>query len=79
MSITAHDIENEAQHLLADKTWKGHLILGSIILIIAGVISSPVFTLIRSLLEVVLAVGGISLLCYAGYQYYQIQKTKDGE
>lgn len=64
----------EAQKLLDDKTWKGHLILGSIALLLAGVVSSPVFTLVRGLLELILGLGGLFYIGWALYQWYLLQE-----
>jgi hypothetical protein len=76
MTLNRKDFEQEAQQLLADKTWKGHVILGVIILIVAAVVSSPVFVLVRALLEIVLTLGGLGLVGWGIYQYMQAKEIK---
>ena len=76
MSINQQDISQEASKLLKDKSWKGHLTLGIVLIIVGGIIASPVFAIISALLEAVLVIGGIALVCWAGYQYYQLQEKK---
>jgi uncharacterized membrane protein len=74
MSLGRQDFEQEAKRLVADKSWKGHLTLGIIVIIVGGLVSSPVFTMIRALLELLLVVGGLFLIGWAIYQYIQAQE-----
>lgn len=76
MALNRTDFEQEAKQLLADKTWKGHVILGIIILIIGAIVSSPVFVLVRALLEFALTIGGLALIGWGIYQYIQAKEIK---
>lgn len=74
MAINRQEVEGETRRMIANKTWKGRLIQGLVALFLAGLISSPVFTLVRALLEVLLGAGGIVLIGWALYQWYLLQE-----
>ena len=76
MAITSKDLREAATRLAQDKTWKGHLVLGIILLLIAAVVSSPLFIIVRELLVLILGLGGFVLIGWAIYQYVQSQEKK---
>lgn len=76
MGITRRDIEQETETLINDKTYKGHLTLGIITLIIGGVISSPLFIIVRAIFEFILLFGGLFLIGWAVYQYVRTQEKR---
>lgn len=76
MSINRQDVEQEAAKILADRSWKGHLTMGIVFLVIWAIVSSPLFTLLRAILELILVFGGIGFILWALYQYFQLQEKK---
>ncbi len=70
------NIETEAKRLLKDKSWKGHLTTGIIMLIVWAIVTSPLFTVLKAVLELVLLFGGLGFILWAGYQYFQAYEKK---
>lgn len=71
---TVKQTEDELNALVHDKGWKGKVTLGVIALILWALISSALFLAIKALVEIVLLLGGIALVIYGAYQYFQQKK-----
>jgi len=67
--------EQELNALIKDKGWKGHLTIGIIALILWALISSALFLILKALVEFILLIGGVILIIFALYEYFQ-QKEK---
>lgn len=76
MASKASQLEQEVEALVKDRGWKGHLTIGVISLILWALVSSPLFLALKALVEIILVLGGIVLICYAAYEYFQLQQKK---
>lgn len=71
---TVKQTEDELNALVHDKGWKGRITLGVIALILWALISSTLFLVLKALIEIVLLIGGLALVIYGAYQYFQQKK-----
>ena len=71
---TVKQTEDELNALVHDKGWKGRITLGVIALILWALISSALFLALKFLVELVLLIGGIALVVYGAYEYFQQKK-----
>ena len=71
---TLQQREDELNQLLKDKGWKGHITLGVIILVLAVIISSFLFTILRSLIELLFYIAGSGYILYGIYEYIEKKK-----
>lgn len=70
------NIKTFVNDLLKSKGWKAPLIAGVVALLLVGLLDSIFFTLILALLKMVLVLGGLALLVYAGFLAYPLVLKK---
>lgn len=74
---TTQQTEDKLNALVHDKGWKGHVTIGVIALILWALLSSALFLVIKFLIELILLVGGIILVGYGLYEYFQAKEAKE--
>lgn len=76
MKTTTSDMKKDAKELLYDKTWKGPLAMGIVAIVLAIILNSALFDLLKWLILTVLYIGGIILLGLSAYRWYQMSESK---
>ena len=71
--------EQQVRGLLREKSYKKWLLIGIALWVVLALLNSFLFTLAVELLKLVLALGGLASLCYAGWVAYPDLKKKYNE
>lgn len=70
------EAEEKIEKLIQDKSWRGHLTIGVILLLTYGLLISPFFTGIKWLADSIFLLGGNGFLFYGVYQYFE-ERSKE--
>jgi len=76
MQTSTQGLKDDANSLIHDKGWKGPLTTGIIAILLAIILGSILFDLLKALIIFVLYVGGIALIVLAAYRAYQQSEKK---